>query len=125
VNPRTLTNLLRQHGVEPNADGRFTTRQICQALYGDIKMEKLGETRARRLLLESELAERNRDLVRVSELAEVVNKGISSIKATINSAANMEREDKDKIIRACGELWAGAFGVSAADAAVVEPAAEV
>ena len=57
---------LRAAGIEPGKDGRYTTRQIFQALHGDLEAERIRETRARAELLEMEAEEKRRTLVSVS-----------------------------------------------------------
>jgi phage terminase Nu1 subunit (DNA packaging protein) len=44
----TLRTALRQAHVEAGEDERYSTRQICSALFGDLKAEKTGLTRAQR-----------------------------------------------------------------------------
>lgn len=46
INPRTLTNRLRQKGIEPGPDNKYSTQQICDAVYGDIDCEKLRRAAA-------------------------------------------------------------------------------
>jgi hypothetical protein len=45
VAPVTLRKFLRQSGAEPDPGGCFTTRQITEALYGDLKAERLRKER--------------------------------------------------------------------------------
>lgn len=115
TDPKTLGKEIRQLGIQPGKDGKFSTWDIVRATFGDsyskdqaIKGEKLAE-----LVRERQQAEK--ELVPVKELAQVLNRGITAIKGRIMSAANLEREDKDKICTECGELWASAFGANPAD----------
>jgi hypothetical protein len=99
----------------------FNSREVMRALLGDLGAERIRLTREQADKLAIENAESRRILAPVSELADKTNRAISSIKAAIMAAANLEREDKEKILRRCGELWDEAFGVSPTDSTNVEP----
>lgn len=65
VDAKTIKAGLVRNGIEVKR-GRgssYTTRQICGAIYGDIKGERLRETRARADLLELKRKEREAILV--------------------------------------------------------------
>jgi hypothetical protein len=55
----TLRKNLRQAGIEPDANGCFTTAEICRAIYGGLNEEKLATQRqiTRRYQLENEITE--------------------------------------------------------------------
>src|SRR5262245_31235153 len=43
--PQTLRKYLHQGGVEPDEDRCFSTMQICECVYGDLKAERLRKER--------------------------------------------------------------------------------
>jgi hypothetical protein len=43
INPRTLAKRCKARSVEPAEDGKFSTTQICAAVFGDMDSEKLRE----------------------------------------------------------------------------------
>ena len=45
INPRTLTKNLRQASIEVGKDGKFSTAQICAAVFGDRESEELRKVR--------------------------------------------------------------------------------
>ncbi len=125
INPRTLTARIRKYGIESGKDGNYSTKDICSAVFGDIDSEKLRLTREQADKAAMENAETRGELANVKDLAVVTNRAIAAVKARIDSASNLEREDKDKILVELGKLWDGAFGVSSTDAPDLEPAAAV
>lgn len=67
----TLAKRLKTAGIEPGEDGKFSTKQICAAVFGDMDGEKLRETRHRANLLEIDEQERRKELVRVDAVDRV------------------------------------------------------
>ena len=47
INPKTLSGRLRQAGIDPDKEGRYTTKQIAGAIFGDLEFERTRETRAK------------------------------------------------------------------------------
>ncbi len=88
----------------------LTTRQVFAAMVGDLTAERTREAKERADKLALENAEKRRELVPAREYIRVMSKCLESIKATIVSAANLETEDKDKILAACREGVAGLLG---------------
>lgn len=117
INPKTLSMRIKREGIEPARDKCFSTAQICSAVFGDIDGEKLLLTRQQRIKLEIENAETTKTLVDARRIAERVTRKITAVKAAILAAANLEREDKDKILVAIGDIW-GADVLEADDGGV-------
>lgn len=65
LDPKTLSKAIRRESIEPGEDGKFSTVQICSAIYGDIDNEKLRLVRA-----QADTAEMERDKMR-GELLEI------------------------------------------------------
>lgn len=49
---KTLSSRIRRESIEPGEDGKFSTAQICAALFGDI-----GQHRLRKMKAEADFAE--------------------------------------------------------------------
>lgn len=121
LNQATLRKRINLLGIVAADDGMFSTAQIHMAVC-EYDQDMRRKARADADTAEDEREARRRNLVSVNELSPIINRAISAIKARIDSASNLEREDKDKIMLDLGKLWDGAFGVAPADKADVEPA---
>jgi len=109
---KTLTGRLRKHGIQPDKDGRYSTSQICKAIFSDIDSEKLRLIREQADKVALENANARRELIPAAEFREVVTKGLGAMLTAINSASNLEREDKDKIIKELRRVGEVVVGVS-------------
>ena len=67
----TLTKRIKTSEIVPGTDGKFSTRQICAAVYGDMDGEKLREVRHRANLLELQEQQLRRELVPVADVQRV------------------------------------------------------
>jgi phage terminase Nu1 subunit (DNA packaging protein) len=54
INPRTLAKRIKTAGIEPGKDGRYSTRQVCTAIYTDYEL-----ARARKEAALARMAERD------------------------------------------------------------------
>jgi hypothetical protein len=93
----TLRKYLNQGGAEPDQTGCFSTQQICECLYGDLKAERLRKERelTRPYQLENESTEAT--VVNRSELA----KGLAAIAEAMTSrimSANVEPSVKEALL---------------------------
>ena len=52
INPRTLSGGLRRASLEPGEDSRFSTAQICSAIFGDKEAEEILKIREEREILQ-------------------------------------------------------------------------
>jgi hypothetical protein len=113
LSERRIRDLVASGTVRKSGDGLFDLPEAVQSYCKFLKSSKgasLAEARKRKVDLESELLERelairNGELVAVKPLAERVSKALSAIKNNIELAANLEREDKNKIVASCQETW--------------------
>jgi len=110
INPRTLSNRLRQHGIEPGEDRKFSTTDICRAVFGDIDGEKLRLTReqADKLSLENAIA--RGDLITVKEAAQRMGKFFTSARQRVLSNPKLDEKEKDHILDDLTGLLAVALG---------------
>lgn len=85
VTRETIRRGLRRDGIEPGPDGCYSTRQILQAVHGDLEAERIRETRARAELLEMEAAEKRRTLVSMEEVAKIYANALVPIRQHLNA----------------------------------------
>lgn len=78
INPRTLTDRLRQDGINPDENGFFTTKQICAAVYGDIRGELIRAQTRNQNEAADMTAIRKSNLLRENIPAELVERVWSS-----------------------------------------------
>jgi hypothetical protein len=98
VSQAALAKYLRQGGVEGDGNGIFTTQEICQAVFGDLKAERLRK--------EKELTKRYRLENQITE-ASVLNRaaltaGFAALADAIQSrimGSELSREIKEDILR--------------------------
>ncbi len=122
ISPKTLSKRLRWNGILPGPDGCFSTAEICRAVYGDLDGEKLRLVREQANERELKNEQTRGRLVDADDFRQLLTRGFSSMLSVINSA-NLEREDKDKLINAlrdAGESVARA-GQPVADDSDQEP----
>ena len=79
----TLSKRIKTSEIVPGADGKFSTRQICAAVYGDMDGEKLREVRHRANLLELQEQQLRRELVPVADVQRVWGAVIVAIRQYI------------------------------------------
>lgn len=46
INPRTLSARIKQLGITPGDDGRYSTKEMATAVFGDLEREKIRLTSA-------------------------------------------------------------------------------
>ena len=79
----TLTKRIKTSEIVPGTDGKFSTRQICAAVYGDMDGEKLRDVRPRANLLELQEQQLRRELVPVADVQRVWGAVIVAIRQYI------------------------------------------
>lgn len=67
INPRTLAGRLKQSGAKPDNEGRWTTKQIAIAVYGDLEIERIRKTRAEAEEVEKRNLESDKALVDIDD----------------------------------------------------------
>jgi hypothetical protein len=68
VHRESLERKRRGRNVEPGEDGRYSTQQILEILAGSIEAERLRKATAEAGLLELELAEKRKELLRTTDV---------------------------------------------------------
>jgi hypothetical protein len=121
INPRTLAKRCKTASIEFGNDRKFSTVQICAAVFGDIEGERLRLTRAQADERELSNAAVRKELVNFSDLLSVAHRALSAMTACIMGMTHIEVEDREKIIaqlRSAGTVMESGNGGS-------DPAAEV
>lgn len=102
INPRTLAARLKQTGATPDAQGRWTTKQVAAAIFGDLEFERIRKTRAEAEQIEKENAEQDGDLVDVEEFCKKYETTYVEMKRIILSSKLPEREKDDLLLLLSG-----------------------
>ena len=89
---KTLRKRIRQAGIEPGQDGKFSIRQMCEVVFGDLTTERLRKTRAERELLEIELAKTRNEVIHRERLFEFLQNIFIAVKSKITSSHLSEAE---------------------------------
>jgi hypothetical protein len=95
----TLRKNLRQAGIEPDANGCFTTVEICRAIYGGLSEEKLRTQReiTKRYQLENAITEGS--YLDRKALTAAFSGIADAISSRIMSDHGLSREAKEDILR--------------------------
>lgn len=88
ADPLTIQKGLNQMGKRVERGAKFSTLDIVHALFGDLELEKILETRERRKLLEKENAEKDRVLVNLAEVQELTNQTFLPIRQRLISLSS-------------------------------------
>lgn len=102
----TMRTALRQAGQVAADDERFTTKQICAALFGDLKAEKTGLTRAQREHWELENKQAAGILINVDEAIGAVHQFTFAIrqKILLSSLTDQEKNGLLLELQRIGEM---------------------
>ena len=103
IHQKTLTGRIKQYGIEPGDDGKFSTKQMASCIYGDISGEKLFKLRAERELLELKLAVERSDLIRVAGLERLWLDITMAIRAVI-LGSHLSEGERDEIFLKLREI---------------------
>jgi hypothetical protein len=91
IDRRTLTKRIRAGDIQPGSDGKFSTEQVCAAVFGDYRREQLREIRGRADKLELENEAFRRERIPLEDITRVTNETFSAIAGTI-------RANRDKVL---------------------------
>tara|TARA_R110000868_G_C10862841_1_gene761634 strand:+ start:1065 stop:1508 length:444 start_codon:yes stop_codon:yes gene_type:complete len=98
IDQKTLTGRLTRYGIEEGDDKCFSTKQICDAIYGDIDGEKLRLTKEQADEKALSNAERRRELIPSDEFVSVAERGLQSMVATVMGMTDIGMDHREKII---------------------------
>jgi phage terminase Nu1 subunit (DNA packaging protein) len=119
INPRTLTNRLRQLDINPDKDGAFSTLQICSAVFGDYESERLRLTKEQADKLALENQQSRKELINVNDLADNLTKFISAARQRVLSNLKLDEDEKDKILSELGQCLDSVAHVGGTDSTAV------
>jgi hypothetical protein len=104
INHKTLAERIRKAGIEPGPDRKFSTAQICQAAFGDLRGEQTRETKARADKLEIQNL-KTLGLVIDKEVVEQFCVGFGVLlRRQILACTSMDDEQKDECLRGIKSL---------------------
>jgi len=103
IHSATLAKRIKTLGVEPGEDKKFSTKQICDAVFGNLDGEKLAKIKAERELLEIELAKERKKLIESDVAFRVWEGVVVSIRQIIKSSALSDTE-KNSILQNLREI---------------------
>jgi hypothetical protein len=94
----TVRKILHQGGVEPDANGCYSTEQVTACLYGNLHAEKIRKERelVRKYQLENEITEAS-----VLNRADLMKglAGIADAMTSIISTSGLTTEEKENLLR--------------------------
>ena len=94
----TMRTALRQAGQTAAEDERYTTKQICAALFGDLKAERTGLTRAQREHWELENKQAAGILINVDDAILAVHQFTFAIRQKILLSGLTEHEKNNLLL---------------------------
>lgn len=98
LNPRTVGARMVKASVVPGPDGRWSTQQMVEGLFGGTEFERLAKLRAERELLELELAMKRSELISVDLTVKVMGDLAVWIVAAIKNS-DLDPFQKEAILR--------------------------
>ncbi len=114
---RRINQLMDESGIQRSARAKYPHDQALTALVAhyrtlaekkpsaELQTEKLRLTRETADSIALRNAAERKELAPLGDIAAGLNRAITGIKAVIMAASNLEREDKEKILKACGDMW--------------------
>ncbi len=104
INPRTLSKRMKQGGIEPAfEDRRFSTHQICAAVFGDMDGERLRLVKAQADQAELDLAKARSVVVEADQVLRVFEDIAVAIRQVIKNSGLSDVE-KQECLRQIREL---------------------
>jgi hypothetical protein len=99
IAPNSLRKYLHQSGTEADVDGCFSTMQITNAIFGDLRAERLRKERelTKKYALQNEITEGN--LLDRHELMRTFSVIADAMTSRINSATEVPRNVREDLLR--------------------------
>ena len=111
IDRKTLTKRIRKAGIEPGDDGKFSTSQICAAIFGDKASEELRKTREEADKLALHNAEKRGQLVELSavesawqDIVVSIRTHIQLVPGKIQSRLRLDEEQTKQVERDVDEV---------------------
>jgi len=105
---KTLSKRIRGGDIQPGSDGKFSTEQICAAVFGDYRREQLREMRERADKLELENQVTRGERIPIEDVLQVNNECDLAIRGIILTS-KLPKESVNEIfeqLRAAGDAIA-------------------
>jgi hypothetical protein len=103
---KTVAKLIRTAGIEPGEDGRYSTRDIVAALFGDLRSETTREKKARANLLELEEEKQRGRLLDAEQVYRAYESVFIVLRQKILASTSLLDDEKDEFINECRGLKA-------------------
>ena len=94
----TLSKRITTAGIVAGEDKKFSTAQICEAVFGDLEGEKLLKMKADRRIAEQTADLNDKMLLRKSEVYDQIDKLGIELKANI-MACNISEDEKRDVLK--------------------------
>lgn len=92
---RTMAERVKTSGAVVGEDGKFSTRQIAAAVYGDLAGEKLRKMRAEADLVEMQVREKQKTSIPMEVFSPVIDQLFGAIATVIRQSPLSEREREE------------------------------
>lgn len=104
INSRTLSKRLRQSAIEPAFDDdRYSTAQICAAVFGDYQGQRLRKLKAEAESAEMDLAIRKKDYLPTADVKRVWG-GVIIAMRQIVKGSSLSDVEKHELLRQVREI---------------------
>ena len=103
IDRKTVAGRIRQSGALPGADGKFTTKDIASALFGDLEFEKIRKCKAEADQIEMEMAKSRLEFIEVADFTRCYEEVLTSCVRVIRSS-KLSVADQDEILLALAKL---------------------
>ena len=103
IDYRSLKRVLHSAQQEPGVDGKYSTKQIVSAIFGDISGEKLRKTRAEADLLELQLGIERGQVIPAGVAERLWSDVTQAIKAVI-LASGLSELERDELFSKLREI---------------------
>ena len=103
VDRASLASKLRQAEIAPGKDGKFSTAQICTAIYSDLKLSRTRMVEAQAAREEVRLARERCEVVDVTAARQYFSNVFFAIRRIILTSA-LPKESQDAIIKELAEI---------------------
>ena len=124
LSDKTLAGRIRKQGLKPGEDGLFSTKQICDAVFGNLDSEKLRLVKESANEKEIKNRQAMRELVPAAEFLEVIQAGFRSLVAGILQS-DLPRDAQDGLIKVLRTTAEQAVNVAAGNLEDDQPEAGV
>ena len=105
INPRTLSSRIKTQGIEKGNDGKFSTLDICRAIFNDYEKERTRKITEEANGFALDNAARRGQLADKADLMSRYETIWSSMRATILNSS-LTQVEKDALIDDLGKLHA-------------------